>query len=464
MTDREIGLLPLQEMQRQWVAEQNERPSRHRGDKEERSSREDKENRGNREHRRHRSVRERSGARDDYRVEKRRHSQMHETAVQRAERHIAYQPGAVQQPCGHYKPSDMCWLVWSIHDQVAHRNDVNSPYDYRSEDDIDPRYVSAAANRQSAIHAPHLLDTSGPSSRNFSSPPGKRRSVAINPEIEYVSNPTYSSVTSPPPAHIASPRHSHFFRSNPQHAGYDGTKPLPAPPHSHGPFGPSPFEPELQPPYWMETIGHAIWSLSITFGHLIGTAATSILIFVLGLIHCIMTGVLLVIGTVFDGLTTILRVLFNIFTCHFQSGEWGWEWTHLTRAWQWGRKSQWVWDTVGRVNTETEERDEKVAKRLSLHEARKEEYKREQEEKAQMQGPGPVVPANKRHGVAALYGGRSMAYDLEKGFGSGPQPGPSNRVNSLIPIIGIGADDSSLLTTSQPFHGRRLRPHAGHPA
>jgi hypothetical protein len=181
----------------------------------------------------------------------------------------------------------------------------------------------------------------------------------------------------------------------------------------------------------METIGHAIWTLSITVGHLIGTAATSILIFILGLIHCIMTGVLLVIGTVFDGLTTILRILFNIFTCHFQSGEWGWEWTHLTRAWQWGRKSQWVWETVGRVNTETEERDEKVAKRLSLHEARKEEYKREQEEKAQMQATGPVVPANKRHGVAALYGGRSMAYDLEKGFGSGPQPGPSSRVSLL---------------------------------
>jgi hypothetical protein len=331
---------------------------------------------------------------------------MYETAVQRAERHIAYQPGAVQQPCGHYKPSDMCWSVWSIHDQVAHRNDINSPYDYRSEDDIDPRDVSAA-------------------------PPAKRRSVAINPEIEYVSNPTYSSITSPPPAHIALPRHSGLFRPSPHHAEYDGTKPLPAPPHPHGPYGPSPLEPELQPPHWMETIGHAIWTLSITVGHLIGTAATSILIFILGLIHCIMTGVLLVVGTVFDGLTTILRILFNIFTCHFQSGEWGWEWTHLTRAWQWGRKSQWVWDTVGRVNTETEERDEKVAKRLSLHEARKEEYKREQEEKAQMQATGPVVPANKRHGVAALYGGRSMAHDLEKGFGSGPQPGPSSRVSLL---------------------------------
>jgi hypothetical protein len=421
MTDRETELLPLQEMRRQWVAEQNERPSRHRGDREERSSREDKENPGNREHRRHRSVRERGG-RDDYHVEKRRHSQMYETAVPRAERHIAYQPGAVQQPCGHYKPSDMCWSVWSIHDQVAHRNDINSPYDYRSEDDIDPRYVSAA-------------------------PPAKRRSVAINPEIEYVSNPTCSSITSPPPAHIAPPRHSHLFRPSPQHAEYDGTKPLPAPPHPHGPYGPSPLEPELQPPYWMETIGHAIWTLSITVGHLIGTAATSILIFVLGLIHCIMTGVLLVIGTVFDGLTTILRILFNIFTCHFQSGEWGWEWTHLTRAWQWGRKSQWVWETVGRVNTETEERDEKVAKRLSLHEARKEEYKREQEEKAQMQATGPVVPANKRHGVAALYGERSMAYDLEKGFGSGPQPGSSNRVSSHFPIIIADADDIRLLTT-----------------
>ena len=116
------------------------------------------------------------------------------------------------------------------------------------------------------------------------------------------------------------------------------------------------------------------------------------------------------------------------------------------------------------MNTETEERDEKVAKRLSLHEARKEEYKREQEEKAQMQGTGPVIPANKRHGVAALYGGRSMAYDLEKGYGSGPQAGPSNRASSLFPIIGIGADDSSLLTTSQPLHACRLGPHAGHHA
>jgi hypothetical protein len=295
---------------------------------------------------------------------------MYGTAVQRAERHISYQPGAVQQPCGHSKPSDMCWSVWSIHDQVAHRNDINSPYDYRSEDDIDPRSISVVANRRTTSISPNPLHASDPSNHNFTSPPAKRRSVAINPEIEYVSNPTYSSITSPPPAHVAPPRRSHLFRPSPQHAEYDGTKPLPAPPNPHGPYGPSPLEPELQPPYWMETIGHAIWTLSITVGHLIGTAATSILIFILGLIHCVMTGVLLVVGTVFDGLTTILRILFNIFTCHFQSGEWGWEWTHLTRAWQWGRKSQWVWETVGRVNTETEERDEKVAKRLSLHDAR----------------------------------------------------------------------------------------------
>lgn len=455
-TDREFDVLPLREMHRQWVAEQNEHPSRHRGDREERSGREDKENRVKREHRRHRSTREKAEARDDDKyVDKRRHSQAHETSVQRAERHIAYQPGAVQQPCGHYKPADMCWSVWSIHDQVAHRDDIHSPYDYRPEDDIDPRHVSAVANRQPVIHAPNPLQASDPSNRNFEQPPAKRRSVAINPEIEHVSNTTYSSVTSPTPAHIAPLRHSQSFRFGPHDAVYDGTKPLPAPPQPRGPHGPSPLDPELQPPYWMETIGHALWSLGITVGHLVGTAATSILIFILGLIHCIMTGILLVVGTVFDGLTTMLRILFNLITCHFQSGEWGWEWTHLTRAWQWGRKSQWVWETVGRVNMETEERDEKVAKRLSLHEARKEEYKREQQEKAQMQSAGPVIPANERHGVAALYSGRSMAYDIEKGFGSGPgpglQPGPSNRVSSDSQFFTADADDPSLLTTRRCF-------------
>lgn len=182
----------------------------------------------------------------------------------------------------------------------------------------------------------------------------------------------------------------------------------------------------------METIGHAIWTLVITFGHLFGTAATSILIVILGLIHCIMTSILLVVGAVFDGLTTMLRIFFNLITCHFQSGEWGWEWTHLTRAWQWGRKSQWVWKCVGSVNTETEERDEKVGRRLSLHEARKEEYKREQEEKAQMQAQSQLPPANKRHGVAALYGGRSMAYDLEKGYG--PDHGTS-RVRPIVTLV-----------------------------
>jgi len=295
-------------------------------------------------------------------------------------------------------------------------------------------------------------------------PRSNRRSVTIDSDIVYVSEPTYSTMSCPPPVHIPPHRRSQSFKHGHQDPGHDHSKPLPSPPHPRGPHDTSPLDPNLQPPYWMESIGHAIWTLGITVGHLIGTAATSILIFILGLIHCVMTGVLLVVGAVFDGLTTILRILFNIFTCHFQSGEWGWEWTHLTRAWQWGRKSQWVWDTVGRVNTETEERDEKVAKRLSLHEARKEEYKREQEEKAQMQGTGPVIPANKRHGVAALYGGRSMAYDLEKGYGSGPQAGPSNRASSLFPIIGIGADDSSLLTTSQPLHACRLGPHAGHHA
>lgn len=64
-----------------------------------------------------------------------------------------------------------------------------------------------------------------------------------------------------------------------------------------------------------------------------------------------------------------------------------------------------------------------------MHEARKEEYKREQEEKARMQGQGPVIPANKRHGVAALYGGQSMAYDVEQGYGSGPGSAPSSRVS-----------------------------------
>jgi hypothetical protein len=240
-----------------------------------------------------------------------------------------------------------------------------------------------------------------------------RRSVTINPEVTYRTPP----ISPPPIAHVAparQPRPRPASHQGPRPTSYHEAKPLPLPPTQ--PDYPH-FDPDIPyRPYWMENIAHTFFTLSLLLGGLIGTVISSILIFVLGLVHCIITAVLVVVGTVVDGLTTILRIFFNLITCHCGSGDWGWEWSHLTRAWQWGRKSRWIWEFVGRVSPDTKEgNEERAAKRASVHEARKEEYKREQEEKGE---PSSLQRSASR--AAALgnpYARRSMDVDLERGTG-----------------------------------------------
>jgi hypothetical protein len=157
-------------------------------------------------------------------------------------------------------------------------------------------------------------------------------------------------------------------------------------------------------PYWAESIYHAMYGLAMNVGSLIGTFAAAILTFLLGIVHCIITGVLVVLAAVVDGLTTMLRIFFNIVTCHWSSGDWSWGWRHLTHVWNWGRKSKWVFDFVTHVSPPQEsDHDARIAKRNSIHEARKEEYKREQAEKGNYDGYGGQggLPG-KRHGTYAL--------------------------------------------------------------
>ena len=248
-----------------------------------------------------------------------------------------------------------------------------------------------------------------------------RRSVTINPEVTYQSPP----ITSPPAAHIAPARQSRSRPASqvgPRSTSYHEAKSLPLPPAQ--PNYPHIDSDIPHTPYWMENIAHTFFTLGLLLGTLISSVASSILVFILGLVHCIMTGVLLVVGTVIDGLTTILRIFFNLITCHFASGDWGWEWTHVTRAWQWGRKSRWVWEFVGRVSAETTEGNhERAAKRRSLHEARKEEYKREQEEKGE---PTSLQRSASRAAVMGNpYARPSMDVDLERGTRRGITAGPN---------------------------------------
>jgi hypothetical protein len=163
-------------------------------------------------------------------------------------------------------------------------------------------------------------------------------------------------------------------------------------------------------PYWTESVYHALYGLTINVGNLIGTFAASILTFILGIFHCIATGVLIILAALADGLTTLLRMFFNMVTCHFGSGDWTWEWRHLTHVWKWGRKSTWVSDFVQHVSLGTvAERDSRTAKRNSIHEARKEEYKREQAGRGN-DGQAVEVPEMK-HGRYSL-----GPQDLEKGM------------------------------------------------
>jgi hypothetical protein len=391
----------------------------------ERRRREDRENREHSQLRRHRSERQARVERDDHRAERRRFSQ-------RLDSDLHHQDQGQLSPSWYIIPPG---FRGERHDHGLGPLDPVSQRDSAIYDD-DLFYAQALAQAEMEAQCK-------PKSGQL--PAANRRSVTIDSDVVYVSEPSYTDITSPPPTHIA-PGRSRSFRSGPHASGHDGSKPLPVPPHPQGPNGSSPLDPELQPPYWMETIGHAIWTLGLTLGHIFGSFATSILIFILGSFHCIMTSVLLVVGAVFDGLTTMLRIFFNLITCHFASGEWGWEWTHLTRAWQWGRKSQWVWQCVGRVNTESGEREEKIAKRVSLHEARKEEYKREQEEKALEQGQTQVAPANKRFGNGILYGQRPMVVDVEKGLGRGPEQASGNRVSDQLFV------PASALTSQPPYY------------
>ena len=441
--------MTLREQHLQYMAEQDEHSRRHEGERvqrgerdqfgtkdgetmeeskvrEAKKNREDKQRRGNTGHRRHRSQRERTAEKDDLHTERRRHSQMYVSDIQSADRkQLSRNWGRVaSMPSTHIGADDQSELPLGA-DCENFRQTPNQADDYlfaqalQAEEHANLRPVTAVAPN--------------------------RRSVAIDSDVAFFSEPLYPTVSPRQPAHVAPARHSQSFNYDPQYNAHHATKPLPMPPHLSDPHGSAPRDPESQPPYWMETIGHAFWTLGLTLGHILGSFASSIIIFILGSIHCILTSVLIIVAAVSDGISTMLRFLLNLITCQWQSGDWGWDWTHLTKAWQWGRKSAWVWEFVGRVHPETDKREEKIAKRVSLHEARKEDYKREQEEKAMEQGQGQPIAGNKRYGNAALYGRRPMVVDIEKGNGRGPEQGLGNRVSVFT------LNSESFLTSTGPL-------------
>jgi hypothetical protein len=242
-----------------------------------------------------------------------------------------------------------------------------------------------------------------------------RRSVTIDPAVTYHSDHASLDITHSAIPQVL-PRSDAQHRNDPVGPDEEGNKPLPS-----TPAGPAVADTTLPMPYWYESIAHAFYTLGLVVGNLISQFISSILIFILGFFHCAITGILLVIATIMDFVTTLMRIFFNLITCHFVASDWGWEWSHLTRAWQWGRKSTWVWDFIAKIRPAADEvTEEKVAKRRSLHEARKEEYKLEQDLKAQeKQGQGSTRPrsANRAGAMGRVYDHRSMDVDLEKGNG-----------------------------------------------
>lgn len=89
--------------------------------------------------------------------------------------------------------------------------------------------------------------------------------------------------------------------------------------------------------------------LILTLGHLCGTVASAILIFLLGITHILLTSLFLIASIVGDFITILLRYFFNLITCRYDAQSWKWEWTFTSQVWEWGRGSLWVWRVVGSV-------------------------------------------------------------------------------------------------------------------